>query len=124
MNFKIKCHIYPYTVHVFYEQKVETAKSLYQEYYKCELNPEIIDFDALTVYPVRTQKHFSKVVILLGKENGDLLGNIHHECIYAAIYVLDKSGIEISYQNDESITYLSTYLFKQIIKKLKLNIKE
>ena len=123
MNFKIKCHIYPYTVHVFYEQRVDTAKAMYQEYYKCELNAEITDFDALTVYPVRTQKHFSKIVILLGKENGDLLGNIHHESIHATIYILDKSGIEISYQNDESITYLSTYLFEKIINKLKLNIQ-
>lgn len=122
MNFKIKCHIYPYTVHVFYEQKVEEAKVKFEEYYKTNIDDVWNSPDAITVFEQGLKGH-NRVVILLGKENGILLSRIHHEVIHATTYILNKLGLEISYQNDESITYLSTYLFEKIINKLKLNIQ-
>lgn len=124
MNFKIKCHIYPYTVHVFYEQKVEESQVKFEEYYKTVLDESLTQFDAITVFPEKGTKTHNIVVILLGKENGMLLSRIHHEVIHATTYILNKLGLEISYQNDESITYLSTYLFEKILKKLKLHIHQ
>lgn len=122
MNFKIKCHIYPYTVHVFYEQTVQESKVKFEEYYKTDIDDEWNNPDAITVFE-QGLKGYNKVAILLGKENGMLLSRIHHEVIHATTYILNKLGIEVSYQNDESITYLSTYLFEKIINKLKLNAK-
>ena len=122
MNFKIKCHIYPYTVHVFYEQTVQESKVKFEEYYKTDIDDEWNNPDAITVFE-QGLKGYNKVAILLGKENGMLLSRIHHEVIHATTYILNKLGIEVSYQNDESITYLSTYLFEKIINKLKLNIQ-
>lgn len=123
MNFKIKCHIYPYTVHVFYEQKVEESKIKFEEYYKTNIDDVWDSPDAITVFEQGVKSH-NIVVILLGKESGMLLSRIHHEVIHATTYILNKLGLEISYQNDESITYLSTYLFEKIINKLKLNIQQ
>lgn len=124
MNFKIKCHIYPYTVHVFYEQTIQEAKVEYEKFYKEIFDNDLESFDAITIFPTGTKKHYNKLVILLGKTNGNLLSRVHHEVIHATIYILNRLGIEISYQNDESITYLSTYLFEKIINKLKLNIHQ
>lgn len=122
MNFKIKCHIYPYTVHVFYEQKVEDAQKEYEKYYKTLVDEHFTGFQALTLFPLKGSIHANTIAILLGDKH--ILSCVHHEVIHAATHILDKLGLEISYQNDESITYLSTYLFEKILKKLKLNIHQ
>jgi len=48
------------------------------------------------------------------------LGNLLHECIHGAFFILENAGVEISFKNQESITYLSQYLFEEAVSKLKL----
>ena len=53
-------------------------------------------------------------VIYIGdKKSGTLI----HEIIHYAIYLLQDRGVEISYRNDECITYLAEYIYNQFIKK-------
>lgn len=121
MDFKIKCHVYPFTVHVFIEDNVKEALQKYETYYKCPIANEG-DFDALTVFPenIKSKREFDRVSIILGKSNGTLLSRIHHELIHVSTYILHKVGVEVSHQNDEALAYLSSFLFERIIKKLNL----
>lgn len=48
------------------------------------------------------------------------LGNLVHECIHAAYFILENAGVPITFDNQESVTYLSQYLFEQSLAKLKL----
>jgi hypothetical protein len=43
----------------------------------------------------------------------DLLDTINHECNHIANKVLQYSGVDITYDNDEAHTYLLGYLFEQ-----------
>ncbi len=41
-----------------------------------------------------------------------------HECIHASWYILDNRGIELDWDNHESLTYLVEYLMKLIKKEV------
>lgn len=120
-NFKINCQIYPKIIHVFCYDTLQESKEQYEKIYKSSLSVDINEYDALVCYPVKNSKHSTTTVMLLSTDNKNLLYNIHHESIHCAIWILHKVGVEISFQNDEAITYLSTYIFKQVVEGLKLN---
>lgn len=117
MNFKINCKIYPKIVHVFYSNTLESAKQEYEKTYKVFLSEDMSTWQALTIYPIKHSKYPSSVIILLNKNSKELLTDIHHESIHASIWILKEVGVEISFNNDEAITYLSSYMFKEIVKK-------
>lgn len=43
------------------------------------------------------------------------LDTVHHECIHIAWNLLDYHGIKIDLNNHESLTYLSAYIFENIV---------
>lgn len=47
------------------------------------------------------------------------LKNLHHEIIHAAGMILDRAGVHASFDNDEPLTYLSSWLFGKCLEKLK-----
>lgn len=36
---------------------------------------------------------------------------IAHECVHAAMFILDSCGVEISQKNDEALAYLVEYIY-------------
>lgn len=50
----------------------------------------------------------------------DLLDAIMHESIHSSYHILSGKGVEIDVHNHESLTYLSTYLFRQFLDKFKI----
>lgn len=52
------------------------------------------------------------------KDNKPNLGDICHESIHLAIKILKRVGVDISYDNDEALTYLAGYIFDELYKKL------
>lgn len=39
---------------------------------------------------------------------------VMHECIHAALYILNSKGITVDSDNDETLTYFSMWLFESI----------
>ncbi len=122
MDFKINCQIYPKTVHVFLSSTLKDAAREYEKKYSTTLSNIENSYQALTCYPTNDSKYFSTVIMLLSESSPTLLTDIHHESIHCAIWILKEVGVEISYNNDEAITYLSSYIFKTALQKLKLDI--
>lgn len=48
------------------------------------------------------------------------IGTLSHECLHAAFFILENVGVEISFQNQEAITYLHQYIFEEALLKLKM----
>ena len=72
MTFKIKCEIYDFLIHVFYEEEVEQARQTFENYYKCTLNHEPGSFSALTVFPSESTTRTNDTLgLILGKDKGD-----------------------------------------------------
>lgn len=105
-------------VHVFHDIEMKDAIAEHNEHFNCTIDGSLDTTDALTVYP-KTAKNCVAIILHENCSN-NLICNIHHESIHAAMYILHQRGVVISYENDEAITYLSTYIFKKICKKLEL----
>lgn len=66
----------------------------------------------------RTKK--SSSIIFLKKwepENPDKLSILVHECVHAAQFILEDSGVEDT--SSESLCYLTHYIFREFLKKIK-----
>ena len=48
------------------------------------------------------------------------IGNLAHECLHAAFFILENVGVEISFTNQEAVTYLFQYIFEEALLKLKM----
>jgi len=105
-------------IFVFHYTDLKESIAAYEKKFNKILRDEAANFDALTVYPTSKESYVS--MLLQENSSNGLLGNIHHECIHVAMHILHERGVVISYDNDEAITYLSTYIFKKICKKLEL----
>lgn len=122
MNWLIDTHIYNKKVRVFYNETLAESKQEFDKYYNTDLQVDPNDFDALTVFKVPGVAN-TPFNLLFQKDCKNLLKTIHHEVIHAAIAILHHAGVPIEYENDETITYLSAYIFEQVVKKLKHDIK-
>lgn len=120
MEFQFKLYVYPHHVRVFYYPTMEETITAHSKRFHIDGLDNDFKFDALTTYP--TSHSSDKVIsVLLSKDcSNALLSNIHHESIHVATYTLNYCGVIISEANDEALTYLSTYIFTTICKKLKL----
>lgn len=122
MKFIIDTKIYSKKIRVYFNETLIQSKQEFEKDFKTTLNVDINAYEALVIYKVEGWSQ-TPVIVLLSNEY-KLLKNIHHETIHVAIHILEKSGIPISYENDETITYLSSYIFEQIVTKLKNEIKD
>lgn len=60
----------------------------------------------------------TKNYILILEHNAD--GHlVVHESIHAALMILDTCGQNYSSKNDEALTYLASFIYEQIVKRLK-----
>ena len=58
------------------------------------------------------------IIIMVVTSNS--LPLIVHECVHAAIFLLDLVGISVSPEEQEPVAYLTEYIFKSYCKKFKL----
>lgn len=60
----------------------------------------------------------SKYLCLLRFDKNSISPNlITHECVHAAIHILDCVGVKLDPDNDEPLAYLVTYLFSKTMDK-------
>ncbi len=45
----------------------------------------------------------------------DIRGTLVHECVHAAVRILHDKGVPIRIENDETLAYLTQYLFKECL---------
>ena len=116
MNFKIKCHIYPYVVYFVYCPTLQESKEEFERVFKTKLNMDMSKYGALTLFP-NSESNIQSTVIFL-EESKFTLQNLHHECIHASNWILQEVGVEIQRGNDEALAYLSGYIFQQALNKV------
>ena len=71
--------------------------------------------------------------VLVDKEGGaeyfiaireHCIGNLAHECLHAAYFILEGVGVQLSFENQEAVTYLFQYIFEEALIKLKMASSE
>lgn len=77
------------------------------------------------VYPDNSSDLFLAVDIPQYTKEGvldkvDALDAIMHESVHTAFFILDGVGVEVTADNHETLTYSSTYLFRQFLEKFKI----
>lgn len=118
--FKIKTHIYPNTVYVFFADNMDLAVEEHNKYHSTTLRDSHSKYEAVTIYHNEYSKDPVGISVCLQDDPDYLIASIHHEAIHIAWYILHYNGVVVTQDNDEALTYLSTYIFKSICKKLKL----
>lgn len=121
MNFNVKCHVYPYTVYFFVNKTLQESKEECEKLLKAKVDLDMSKFGALTLFPNEHSNYQSAIILL--ERNKTFLQHLHHECIHAANWILSEVGVEIQRGNDESLAYLSSYIFQQALNKTKLKIQ-
>jgi hypothetical protein len=112
---KIHLHLYPIKIWVGYGESFAAIKDGIEKRIGIDVEHEIIeDWRALA----KTVIGPNAVGIFL-KPDPKLLCYVHHESVHAATFILDHLGIPISLENDETLCYLSGYIFGEILTFLK-----
>jgi hypothetical protein len=103
----IKIPIFNSTISVYIDETVELLLPQLKELYLPFTND--CKWRALSSF----NKDINLGRIYITRE--DFLGDAHHESIHAANYILENIGLPINFENDEATTYLSTYIFKELL---------
>jgi len=67
-----------------------------------------------------------------GKVDADLfialrekrLDDLSHECLHSSWMILENAGVKVDFENQEPLTYLSQYLFREYCKAFKWKYKD
>ena len=119
MIFKIKNYIYPINIIVFLDEDDDVISKKIK-------STEIYKITNLTAYTVGRCVILEDVLTILIRlvsqpNKYDMLGTIFHESQHATFFLLDRIGCEYTANSsNESFTYLGTYIFKEICKKIKI----
>lgn len=110
---------------LFYSDSISLKKYLDKNQYE-------LDFDLSEVYGMvdklknsKTEKYkiffFINNDQLKGKSTSFKLSTIAHESVHAAIAVLSIAGVPISEENEETLAYMTDYIFSRALKAFKID---
>ena len=79
----------------------------------CVLNLEGDYF--VSGYVLLALKDFKKRV---KEDKAEAMSTLVHECLHVATAVMHNRGIPVSYENDETIAYIQSYLVEQVFSRI------
>lgn len=121
-NFLVDLVVYPFKVMVSVNQTNKDLKKTLKE-------RNITDINVEETYPNLTIGSCymfpgNKILLRLNefdKECGQCKGVLVHEAFHATHFVMDTTGMKLSFENDEVFAYLIGFLTEQIFKELNKN---
>lgn len=107
-EFDVDVEIYRTSVHVIVTDNLE------EEYSNLGLK-YTPGYAAFYLLDREDKLEYSHYIVLNDKFT---IGELHHETIHCANKILGMAGVEFGYENDEALTYLSQYIFEEILSHL------